>query len=292
MSLHLPARRVAAKPGSLPLQYLVPRTQRRNAWFNWGKSKTEAPITAELSRRERENKMIERNLERTQGASIFDEEFKEAEEKKTSANVKSQRSKGSTGPQVGFSYEEKHMERALDPDPRWRVRYQKKKVMQMVRSGGKLTREQRLKLLEKDVTSTSTPLPTSTKKLVHLAHQISGKTLQDAITQMQFSKKKMATEVKLQLEMARDRAIAARGMGLGSAHGELLSAPKKIKTKEGKWLEISDPTALYVDQAWVTKGPWRGMRYQYHARSRMSAMWRPTTRTYPSSAIEAERLFV
>ncbi|KAJ8129466.1 hypothetical protein O1611_g4168 [Lasiodiplodia mahajangana] len=88
MSLHLPARQAAnaarasiAKP-SLHLQYLLPRTQRRNAWFsgfNWGKKKAESettPFAKALTRRDKEIKLTERLANRTQGATIFDEELK------------------------------------------------------------------------------------------------------------------------------------------------------------------------------------------------------------------------
>ncbi|OTA70801.1 ribosomal protein L22 [Hypoxylon sp. EC38] len=264
MSLHLPARRVATtasavagKP-SLHLQYLLPRTQRRNAWFNWGRKNVpvgseKSQFAKELTRREREEMMAQRNLDRTQGTSIFDEEIKDPERVRRAREEKEATPTAVSGTRV-----KEHMERAEDPDPRWRVR------------------EQRIRLSEKEHTSASPPLPTSTKKLVHLSHQIVGKTVDEAITQMRFSKKKMAREVKWQLEDARDRAIAAHGMGLGAADGQELEKPKKIQTKDGKWIEVRDPTTLYVDQSWVTKGPWRGMRIQYHARSRMSVMWRPT----------------
>ncbi|KAI0109304.1 ribosomal protein L22 [Hypoxylon sp. NC0597] len=283
MSLHLPARRVATtasavagKP-SLHLQYLLPRTQRRNAWFNWGRKTApvgseKSSFAKELTRREREEMMAQRNLDRTQGTSIFDEEIKDPERARREMEEKQGTPTAVSGTKV-----KEHMERAEDPDPRWRVRFLKKKVMQMVRDGNKpLTREQRIRLSEKEHKSASPPLPTSTKKLVHLSHQIVGKTVDEAIMQMRFSKKKMAREVKWQLEDARDRAIAAHGMGLGAADGRELEKPKKIQTKDGKWIEVRDPTTLYVDQSWVTKGPYRGMRIQYHARSRMSVMWRPT----------------
>ncbi|KAI1642793.1 ribosomal protein L22 [Daldinia loculata] len=288
MSLHLPARRVATaaaratagKP-SLHLQYLQPKTQRRNAWFNWGaKPKVNSPLAQELSRREREQIIAEKNLQRTQGSSIFDEEIKDTErvqKQELEQELEQQpgqrrRPTASAGTKV-----KEHMERAENPDPRWRVRFLKKKVMQMVRNGDKpLTREQRVRLTEKQHTSASTDLPTSTKKLMFLSRQIAGKTVDEAITQMRFSKKKMAREVKWQLEEARDNAIVAHGMGLGAADGKTLEKPRKIQTKDGRWIEVNDPTTLYVDQSWVTKGPWRGVRVQYHARSRMSRMWRPT----------------
>lgn len=258
------------------------------------------PLAKELTRRDREQIMAKRNMDRTQGASIFDEEIKDpGREKKKAEMVALGKEAAEEGeedeeavfedsrghvPSAGTKVKE-HMERADDPDPRWRVRFLRKKVMQMVRNQDKpLTRAERIRLTEKDLRSVSPTLPTSTKKLMFLSHQIVGKTVDDAITQMQFSKKKIAREVKWQLEEARDTAIAARGMGLGSGRGAAAKAAaggaekkkRMIQTKDGRWIEVQDPTTLYVDESWVTKGPFRGMRIQYHARSRMSRMWKPT----------------
>ncbi|KAH9883526.1 ribosomal protein L22 [Xylariomycetidae sp. FL2044] len=286
MSLHFPARRMTqsaraatGKP-SLHLRYLLPRTQSRSAWFGWGSKSSNtsdaptlagSPLVKELDKREKQRRMAEKMLNRTAGESIFDEDIKHAEESKPEF----ERSVG--GSSLASSGMKEHMQPAVDPDPRWRIRYQKRKIIQMVKANGKLTREQRIRLSEKEHASSSTPLPTSTKKLVKLAHQIAGKTVDEAITQMQFSKKKMAREVKWQLEEARDQAIVSLGMGLGVANGEVLRQPKKIQTKDGKWIDVQDPSTLYVDQAWVTKGPLRGARKQYHSRGRASVMWKPTT---------------
>ncbi|KAI1389279.1 ribosomal protein L22 [Hypoxylon trugodes] len=302
MSLHLPVRRVAAtahatanKP-SLHLQYLQPRTQRRNAgsWFNWGRTPSEKdPLTQELTRRERETMVAKRNMDRTQGGSIFEDEI-EAQERK-------QKEESTKGPgisrQQAISKMKEHVELAQNPDPRWRNRYLRKKVMQMVRDeseGKPLSKEQRIRLTEKQHTSKSAMLPTSTKKLVHLTHQIVGKSVDDAITQMRFSKKKMAREVLWQLQLARDTAIAAHGMGLGSVNKdgdaekkESKKQVRKIKTKDGKSIEVSDPTSLYVDESWVGRGPHMGMRIQYHARSRMSRMMRPSA--YLSVVLKEEK---
>ncbi|KAI0967284.1 ribosomal protein L22/L17 [Xylaria arbuscula] len=283
MSLHLPARQAAnaarasiAKP-SLHLQYLLPRTQRRNAWYSGFKDKfglskpgAETPLTKEITKREKETKLAERLSSRTQGSTIFDEEIKGSE------GAADQEPKVVPSP-LAYSKVREHMQTALDPDPRWRVRYQRKKIMQMVRADGKLSRKEQIKRTEKELRSTSTHLPTSTKKLVHLSHQIVGKTVDEAITQMRFSKKKMAREVRYQLEEARDEAIARRGMGLSSEDTQLAKS-RKIVTKDGKTVEVQDPTTLYVDESWVTKGPDRGARIQYHARGRMSFMYRPTTK--------------
>ncbi|KAI1428697.1 ribosomal protein L22/L17 [Xylaria sp. FL1777] len=282
MSLHLPARQAAnaarasiAKP-SIHLQYLLPRTQRRNAWlpgftfpgFGRKGKGNESPLSKEMTKREKESQLTERLASRTQGSTIFDEEIKGSE---------NAQKKHTTASPIASSKMREHMELALDPDPRWRVRYQRRKIMQMVRANGQLSKKEHIKLTEKDHRSTSLDLPTSTKKLVHLSHQIVGKTVDDAITQMRYSKKKMAKEVRYQLELARDEAITRRGMGLGVQNGEII-APRKIKTKDGKTIEVQDPTQLYVDESWVTKGPYRSSRVQYHARSRMSVMWKPTTR--------------
>lgn len=176
-------------------------------------------------------------------------------------------------------------------------------------------------------------MPTSTKKLVHLAHQIAGKTVEDALAQMRYSKKKMAKEIAWHLETARDRAIVERGMGLGKvkaiapeelAEGQPTDgkeneadvakaieakatekidrdavvveesdqepviavqakkaqggkeSPLEIQNKAGKWLKIDDPTKMYIAQAWVGKGPWRGRRLLPRARGRADVIYRPS----------------
>ncbi|KAK6070300.1 hypothetical protein SCUP234_00175 [Seiridium cupressi] len=280
MSLHLPARRLAqtgsqtARSGSpsLHLRYLLPSTQQRSiSWFGWGSKPTKAsPLTQEIEKRENQKKIFDKMADRTAGESVFDEEIKKGE-----ADKKSEVG-GPPATQGGLSRAKEHMARALDPDPRWRIRWQRKKVMQMVRSGGKMTKEQRIKLTEKEVTQKSENLNTSTKKLLFLTRQIAGKTLDDALVQMRYSKKKTAPEIMYVLKEARDRAVVSRGMGLGQVNGDVLDKPRKIQTKDGKWLEVTDPTRLYIDQAWVGKGPPRGLRIQYHARGRMSRMLKPS----------------
>ncbi|KAI5860816.1 ribosomal protein L22 [Durotheca rogersii] len=300
MSLRLPARQVVQtaraatgkSPSSAALR-LLPRTQRRSAWF-WGnkagKKKDSSPasqqseLSKELSRREREQLVAARNMDRTGGASIFDEEIKESERKlEAEGDVGGPPPPGGEGqgqqrppPSITAGTQIKeHMEMALDPDPRWRVRYTKRKVMQMMRGGDRITREQRIRMTEKEHRSKSTLIGTSPKKLVMLARQIAGKTLDDAITQMRFSKKRPARDVRWQLSEAHDRAVAAHGMGLGAGALQL-DRPREIQTKDGRRITVTDPTRLYVDQAWVNKGPWRGVRMVYHGRGYRSAHRRPT----------------
>ncbi|KAI2640043.1 ribosomal protein L22/L17 [Xylaria nigripes] len=285
MSLHLPVRQavnVARASIARPSQYLLPQTQRRNAgWFSRfrkpradNSSPENSQFAKELTKRQKETRLAERLSEHTQGASIFDEDIKHAEEEQTK-EIEEHKAQTTA---LSFSRMKEHMERALDPDPRWRVRYQRKKIMQMVRADGKMTKAERIMMMEKEVTNKSDLIPTSTKKLVHLSHQIAGKTVDEAITQMRFSKKKMAREVKYYLELARDTAIAGHGMGLGVHNGELLKKERKIVTRDGKKVSVADPTRLYVDQSWVTKGPPRGMRILFHSRGRASQAFRPTSR--------------
>lgn len=259
------------------LRCILPSTQQRSAsWFNWGKSADkESPLVQELNKREQQKKIFDRMADRTAGESVFDEEIKSA----TEAAPKKEGADANMG-LGGLSRAKEHMARALDPDPRWRVRWQRKKVMQMVRSGGKMTKEQRIKMVEKEVTQKSENLNTSTKKLMFLTRQIAGKTVDDALVQMRYSKKKTAPEISYLLKEARDMAIVSRGMGLGQVDGGILEKPRQIKTKDGKWIEVADPTSLYIDQIWVGKGPPRGLRIQYHARGRMSKMMKPSARKF------------
>ncbi|KAG5925922.1 hypothetical protein E4U53_003201 [Claviceps sorghi] len=180
-----------------------------------------------------------------------------------------------------------NMAMVTDPDPRSRLRWQRKKVIQMIRRNGSVTKQERIKMTERQLLHKSHFMPTSVKKLVMLSRQIAGKTVDDAITQMTWSKKKMAAEVKYYLEEARDLAIAQRGMGLGRANGETLPKPRKIQTKDGRWIEISDPTRMYIAQSWVGRGPWRGKELDYKGRGRMGIIQHPSTIRHPLTGTPA-----
>ncbi|PFH62975.1 hypothetical protein XA68_10726 [Ophiocordyceps unilateralis] len=167
------------------------------------------------------------------------------------------------------------MAMTTDPNPRARIRWHRKKVIQMVRCNGKLTREQTLKMTERELLHKSGWMPTSTKKLVMLSRQIAGKTLDDAIVQMKWSKKKMSKEILYYLEEARDLAVAQRGMGLGKVKGELLDKPRKIRNKDGKWVQVIDPTRIYIAQSWVGRGKPHSKSMDYKARGRGCMMRHP-----------------
>lgn len=220
--------------------------------------------------------------------SIFDEDLKNIASQETdeegrvipSENANAIKKLDSV---MGASLLAAHVRHAVDPDPKSRRRWERKMVIRNVTRAldvrGKETREERLKRTEREVLSKSTWLATSTKKLVHLARQVSGKTLEDARIQMKFSKKKYAKEVLYELDLARDRAVVERGMGLGKVNGEFVpgeTEPQKVRdVRHGKWVEIEDPTRLYVHEAWVNRGPWRGKKPSYRARGRTDLIQMP-----------------
>ena len=192
------------------------------------------------------------------------------------------------------------MLRVLDPDPNARERWERKKVIQSIRKGGRLNKSLLIKRTEREHTVRSHNMKTSVKKLGKLARQIAGKQVDDAITQMRFSKKKVATEVLKQLEFARDEAVVMRGMGLGTIlpdadAGTLNSATadvtgvaeevaktKKddkavhIQLKSGKRHVVTDKSKMYIDQAWVGRGPY-GKLPDYRAKGRLNVMRTPFT---------------
>ncbi len=176
------------------------------------------------------------------------------------------------------------MSAALDPTPMARMRWERKMVIRDMQNRGRLTKAQILKKTERELQSKSHNFATSLKKLFPIANQIAGKTVEEAIVQMRFSKKKAARDVKEHLEHARNEAIVRRGMGLGAAKnkGQPGFHPVEIKTKDGKRVKVDEPTRLYVDQAWVGKGDY-GITPDHRARGQIHRMHNPSTRTYRPS---------
>nr|POE54368.1 54s ribosomal protein l22, mitochondrial [Quercus suber] len=172
--------------------------------------------------------------------------------------------------------------RVLDLDPKNRERYERKKVIQSVRRGGRLTQAQVIQRTEREHVVKSEMLKTSQKKLGMLARQIAGKTIDEAILQMRFSKKKAALAVATQLEVARDEAIVMRGMGLGQRPSPNVGAnvvpdpPVQIRLKDGKRHVVPDPHAIYIAQAWIGRGPY-GKAPDYRARGRVFLLRTPWT---------------
>ena len=171
------------------------------------------------------------------------------------------------------------MSAALDPNPMARLRWERKMVIRDIQNRGRLTKAQVLKKTERELQSKSHNFMTSIKKLFPIANQIAGKTVEEAIVQMRFSKKKAARDVKEHLEHARNEAIVRRGMGLGQVKNKGAPGfhPIEIKTKDGKRVKVDDPTRLYVDQAWVGKGDY-GITPDHRARGQIHRMHNPSTR--------------
>jgi ribosomal protein L22 len=151
-------------------------------------------------------------------------------------------------------------------------------VIREIHKRGRLSRTQQLKREERVLLSKSHDFKTSVKKLVPLAKQIAGKTVEEAIIQMRFSKKKVAKDVREHLEHAKNEAIVKRGMGLGLGKDDSFS-PVQIMTKKGKRVKVEDPTTLYVDQAWCGKGLFTTTP-DYRARGQVNIMKNRTTSKY------------
>ncbi len=164
---------------------------------------------------------------------------------------------------------------ALNPLHKTRKRWERKMVIREVMSRGRITRSQHLKRQERELLSRSHYFKTSVKKLNPLARQITGKTIEEAIVQMRFSKKKAAKEVLRHLEDTKNAAIVKRGMGLGGDE-EKLEAPLKIQTKDGKRIQVQEPTKIYVDEAWVGRGEY-GSTPDHRARGVIYMMRNPST---------------
>lgn len=169
------------------------------------------------------------------------------------------------------------MAAVVDPQPDVRKRWERKMVIRDIRRRGRLSRTQKLKTTERESLSKSHMFKTSLKKLYPLARQIAGKTVEDAIMQMRFSKKKVAKDVKEHLEHARNEAIVRRGMGLGEANGTK-GDPAVIEIRKGKRTIVNDRTGIYVDQAWVGRGSFE-KEGEYRARGRMNVLRHPSTCT-------------
>ncbi|KAI9699800.1 MAG: 54S ribosomal protein L22, mitochondrial [Candelina mexicana] len=164
---------------------------------------------------------------------------------------------------------------ALDPDPNARKRWERKMVIRQIQRRGRLSKSMQIKRTERESLSKSPMLKTSVKKLGPLARQIAGKSVEDAIVQMRFSRKKAAKDVKEHLEHARNEAIVRRGMGLGEAEGTK-GKEVEIELKNGKRRLVKDRTGLYVDQAWVGRGTF-GRLPDFRARGRINIMRPPRT---------------
>ncbi|KAF2655153.1 hypothetical protein K491DRAFT_716517 [Lophiostoma macrostomum CBS 122681] len=122
----------------------------------------------------------------------------------------------------------------LDPEPLGRKTLERELVIKGIRRRGRLTKDQYLKRTERQLTFTSQQLPTSTKKLTKLMNMIAGKTVEEALVQLRFSKKKVARDVLKGLLVAQDTAVVSRGMGLNGLRErkKLIEGPEMVEAAE------------------------------------------------------------
>ena len=226
------------------------------------------PATKDLDDHKVRERMSQSAAKPKLSSSIFEDEVAATEESEQ-LGVKEARNQQVIRPG--------HLAPTQDPDPRSRVRWERKAVMRMVRRNGRESRREIIRRTEREMRFRSPFLPTSVKKLMHISRQVAGKNVDDALVQMRYSKKKMSREVGHFLGVARDRAVVEHGMGLGKPNGEILEKPRKIKDSEGNWMVVSDPTRIYIAQAWVGRGPWRGQRLVHLGRGRKSVHMKPST---------------
>ncbi|ETN41560.1 uncharacterized protein HMPREF1541_03496 [Cyphellophora europaea CBS 101466] len=161
----------------------------------------------------------------------------------------------------------------LNPRPNARARWQRKMIIRHVRRGGRLTKEMRIARTERNHTSRSHFFKTSMKKLMPLARQIAGKSIDEAILQMRFSKKKVAQEVREHLIQARNEAIVMKGMGQNSRADPNKTLPISPTLKKG---EAASETDIYVAQSWINRGPY-GKQPEFRARGRINMLRPPHT---------------
>ncbi|KAF2477111.1 ribosomal protein L22 [Lindgomyces ingoldianus] len=189
----------------------------------------------------------------------------------------------------------------LDPAPRSRRRWERKIVIRSLRRRGRITDEIKKLRTERQLLYKSPFLPTSVKKLTKLMRQIQGMTVEEALVQLRFSKKKVAVDVTKGLQSARNEAVVARGMGLleqpdqaekgaGKAKGlkgdftwdDIATEARKkregttIELKGGKTKVVKNPTDIYIDQAWVGKGE-EQKSPEYRARGRVNLLTHRST---------------
>ncbi|OOF94655.1 hypothetical protein ASPCADRAFT_50338 [Aspergillus carbonarius ITEM 5010] len=168
------------------------------------------------------------------------------------------------------------MHTVLDPNPKARMRWERKMVAREIRRRGRVSPTELIMRTERESLSKSHWFKTSVKKLGPLARQIAGKNIDDAMLQMRLSKKKAAKEVLQHLEHAKNVAVVRSGMGLGAVEGKAVQKPVTITLKTGERKTISDPTSIYIAQAWVNRGPY-GYDYDHRARGVINIMRPPYT---------------
>ncbi|KAI9925561.1 54S ribosomal protein L22, mitochondrial [Aspergillus wentii] len=181
--------------------------------------------------------------------------------------------------EVSYSVERRNktgMQAVLDPRPQARVRWERKMVIKEVRRRGRLTKAEQIMRTERESLSKSHWFKTSIKKLGPLARQIAGKNIDEAMLQMRFSKKKAAKDVLDHLKHAKNVAVVRSGMGLPAEGKSALEKPLTVTLKSGERKRITDPSSIYISQAWVNRGPY-GVDYDHRARGQINILRPPYT---------------
>ncbi|KAJ5888546.1 Ribosomal protein L22 bacterial/chloroplast-type [Penicillium taxi] len=171
--------------------------------------------------------------------------------------------------------EKERLQMALNPNPIAQLRWEKKMVLREIRKRGRVPKAVEIKRTERESLSKSHWFKTSVKKLGPLARQIAGKNIDEAILQMRFSKKKAAIDVLGHLEHAKNVATVRAGMGLG-AEDDKPAKPITVTFKSGERHKIDNPTSIYVEQAWVNRGPY-GFGMDHRARGQIYKLRPPST---------------
>ncbi|KAJ5780765.1 Ribosomal protein L22 bacterial/chloroplast-type [Penicillium paradoxum] len=162
----------------------------------------------------------------------------------------------------------------LSPDPRAQLRWERKMAVREIRKRGRLPTKVQIKRTERESLAKSHWFKTSLKKLGPLARQIAGKNIDEAILQMRFSNKKAAKDVLEHLEHAKNVAVVRAGMGL--SHDAKPVKPITVTLKSGERKKITNPTDIYIQEAWVNRGPY-GYEMDHRARGQINRMRPPTT---------------
>lgn len=253
--------------------------------FGKGKKKETGDIISDIRNRKIKDTKAIRASAPAEGKLSETSLFAQRSTSPASGPAPTKKPTASTGRMTKIAGKDRSLDRMstlLDPNPRARELWQRKRVMRMVRRKERLTPAEYVKKTEREVTVKSPELKTSVKKLMMLARQIQGKTLQEALIQMRFSKKKSAVDVAEHLRFARDKAIVSRGMGLGLdspiAEGKEDAAKPAVQiwTKQGKRRSITDKSNIYIEQAWVGRGSY-GKLPDYRARGVTNIMRTPWT---------------
>ncbi|KAJ5103678.1 hypothetical protein N7532_004207 [Penicillium argentinense] len=172
--------------------------------------------------------------------------------------------------------DKKRLQMALNPNPRAQLRWEKKMVAREIGKRGRIPERVQIQRTERESLSKSHWFKTSVKKLGPLARQIAGKNIDEAILQMRFSKKKAAQDVLGHLEHAKNVAMVRAGMGLPVAAESERPKPITVTLKSGERKKISDPTSIYIQQAWVNRGPY-GFGMDHRARGQINRLRPPAT---------------